>query len=355
MKYNPEILEKYVNDGLIEKTNHPTLPISIYNYSRETQYKGLWDNITRSCRALILDADGNVVAKSFNKFFNIEEHTPGDLPQESFKVYDKMDGSLIILFRYNDEWIFASKGSFSSDQANLAKKIFEKVYSYDLLNEKYVYVFELIGPSNRIVVEYPEDNLVLLSVVNTIDWVEEDIYNVENNNFVRTKLYDGINDYTTLKFLISNDKEGYVVKFKNGFRVKVKGEEYVRLHRILTNFSNVDIWEYLKDGKDINELLDRVPDEFDKWVKDTISDLKYHKYRVEERVGKTFDYHMYGKYGDKEPVTNRKEYAEWVLSQEKWMQPILFRMFDKKDYSDYLWTLVKPKYTKPLWMKNNES
>jgi len=79
------------------------------------------------------------------------------------------------------------------------------------------------------------------------------------------------------------------------------------------------------------------------------------KYRVEERVGKTFDYHMYGKYGDKEPVSNRKEYAEWVLSQEKWMQPILFSMFDKKDYSGYLWTLVKPKYTKPLWMKNNES
>jgi hypothetical protein len=63
---------------------------------------------------------------------------------------------------------------------------------------------------------------------------------------------------------------------------------------------------------------------------------------------------MWGKYGDKEPVTDRKKYAEWVLTKEKWMQPVLFRMFDKKDYDDYIWNFVKPKFKKPFVNKNDE-
>jgi len=110
------------------------------------------------------------------------------------------------------------------------------------------------------------------------------------------KKYDGIQNYDNLKSMIGNDREGYVVRFKNGFRMKIKGEEYVRLHRILTGFSNVDIWEYLKDDKDIDELLDRVPDEFDKWVKNVVRDLRYAYFQFDERAGKLFDGYMYGKY-----------------------------------------------------------
>ena len=60
------------------------------------------------------------------------------------------------------------------------------------------------------------------------------------------KRYDGINDFVNIKNLISNDKEGFVIRFKNGFRMKIKGDEYIRLHKIVTNISNRDIWEYLK-------------------------------------------------------------------------------------------------------------
>ena len=45
--------------------------------------------------------------------------------------------------------------------------------------------------------------------------------------------------YDLLKEEISKDKEGYVIRFKNGFRMKIKGEEYKRLHKILTNISNL--------------------------------------------------------------------------------------------------------------------
>jgi hypothetical protein len=55
---------------------------------------------------------------------------------------------------------------------------------------------------------------------------------------------------------------------------------------------------------------------------------------------------MYGKYNDKDPIENKKVYAEWVLTQPKHLQPILFKMFDKKDYSEIIWKLIKPKFRK---------
>ena len=70
MKYDLNILNKYIDEGLIIKNVHPTLPLAIYNYSRECQYEKKWDENTLTCRGLILDFDGNVIAKSFEKFFN---------------------------------------------------------------------------------------------------------------------------------------------------------------------------------------------------------------------------------------------------------------------------------------------
>ena len=74
MKYNLELLQKhYIDKGLVVKQNHPTFPLSIYNYSRTTQYDGNWDRYTLACRGLVLDNEGNVIAKPFPKFFNYEE------------------------------------------------------------------------------------------------------------------------------------------------------------------------------------------------------------------------------------------------------------------------------------------
>jgi len=70
MKYDLVRINKYIADGLIVKQDHPEYPISIYNYSRTCQYDGKWDDLTIECRGLVLDREGNVMAKSFPKFFN---------------------------------------------------------------------------------------------------------------------------------------------------------------------------------------------------------------------------------------------------------------------------------------------
>jgi RNA ligase len=352
MKVDINIINEYVAKGLVDKNSHPTLPIAIYNYSREVQYEGKWDDITKMCRGLVLDGDGNVIAKSFKKFFNIEEGRY--VPTENFEVYEKMDGSLLLVFWYQGQWVVASKGSFTSVQAIKGRELLKK-YNTDIMFRHLTFCFELITKENRIVVDYGDyEGLVLLGTFDK-NGKEYDVEMWRQYGFDVVKKYDGIKDYKQLKEMVKNNQKGFVVKFSKGDRMKIKGEEYVRLHRILTGFSNISIWVILKDGKDMNEFLERVPDEFDKWVKSVAMNLRYTHYSISERAGKMYDYFMYGKYNDKEPVTDRKVFAEWVLKQDKHLQPILFKMFDKKDYSSYIWSLIRPTYSKPFWQKEIES
>jgi len=351
--FDINILNEYIEKGLVVKNDHPTLPLSIYNYSRTTQYEGKWDNITKSCRGLILDREGNVVAKSFDKFFNLEEHKPEEIPNEDFEVYEKLDGSLGILFWYQGKWILASKGSFVSDQAIKGKNILTSKYSVEPIPKGYTTLVEIIYPENRIVCNYGDDEvLVVLSMISNASGKELDYDSLlkinEETGLPVIKKYDGVQDYKTLKSLISKDREGYVIRFRNGFRMKIKGEEYVRLHRILTGFSNVDIWEYLKDKKDLNELLDRVPDEFDSWVRNTMNELNLEFDKIEKEYLWIFKV-----INRVDGVEDRKIFAEIALKYKH--SSILFSMLDNRNYDEIIWKLIRPQYSKPFWQKEDES
>jgi RNA ligase len=392
-----DILEKYHKDGLLYKQTHPTLDLTIWNYSPKVQYERLWDDITMQCRGLVTNSQGKVIARPFKKFFNYEEHKPEEIPNEYFEVYEKMDGSLGILFyyeyelseekRYNlwfnnnyetgmerffdpnnfpdyansyyeptpktkGEWVMATRGSFTSEQSVKGRKLLEK-YDYNRLHTDYTYLFEIIYPENRIVCVYDFEDLVLLGMVHTESGDEVNIRNTNNedirlNNMIENLGFRVVTLYKTwgegfdiLKEEISKDREGYVIRFKNGFRMKIKGNEYVRLHRILTNISNRDIWEYLKDGKPMDEILDKVPDEFYNWVRSTKNDLLA-QFNVLEK-----EYQWIFKIINRVPgIENRAVFAEYA---KKYKHPnLLFNMLDGKDYSQHIWKLLYPTYSKPF-------
>lgn len=139
----------------------------------------------------------------------------------------------------------------------------------------------------------------------------------------------------------SNDREGYVIRFRNGFRVKVKFEEYCRLHRILTQVSNKTIWEYLSQGRDFDEILDKVPDEFYGWVKSTKENLLKDYLEIEKEAK-----------GYYRPFENRKEAAEHFLKHR--LSGILFSMLDGKNPSPIIWRMIKPKFEKPFASNGQE-
>ena len=339
---NFTILNQYIEKGLVVKQDHPTLPLSIYNYSRTCQYDRLWDEVTLDCRGLVLDNEGNIIAKPFPKFFNMEELSDSEIPNESFEVFEKMDGSLGICFYYEGEWHIATRGSFSSEQAIKGRELLNKYNYKNGLIPGYTYLFEIIYPENRIVVNYGDyEGLVGLGAFDNETGKEVSIDEMINEGFDVVKKYDGINDFTKLKSIISNDAEGYVIRFKSGMRMKIKGDEYVRLHRILTNFSTTDIWELLKNKGNLNEFLERVPDEFDTWVKETVKDLVVRYENIEKEYKWIFEHIQLV-----ENSNERKVFAEHALRYKH--SSILFSMLNGKNYSDIIWKIIKPKWSKPF-------
>lgn len=211
---------------------------------------------------------------------------------------------------------------------------------------------------NRIVVNYGDyEGLVLLCSYNTKSGYEISRKELENlEGFEIVKKYDGITDYKQLKSMVKDNQEGFIVRFKSGLRMKVKGEEYCRLHSLLTQFSNVDIWKCLSNGDDFEQFLDRVPDEFDAWVRLQVNKFKYGMYNISNHCGKIHDYFRYGKYGDVYPEPTKKEFAEHLerCNIEPHYRPILFKMWDKKPYNHIIWKLMRPKYEKPFWNTNKD-
>lgn len=331
-----EILTDYLERGLLYKQTHPNYPLTIWNYSEKVQYETLWDEVTLSCRGLVTDEVGDICARPFKKFFNIEEgkHTP----TSNFEVFEKVDGSLGILFNYKGEWIFASRGSFSSDQSVKFKEIFLSKYQTSVLDPCYTYLFEIIYPENIIVVRYDGlEDVILLGKIHTQSGQESDIENLRDTLNV-VKKYDGISDYNILKNMVESNREGFVVRFSNGQRIKIKGEEYIRLHKILTNISTTSIWEIVSNKGDITTILKDVPDEYFNKIQDFVQDL-HSKF---ESIRKNyFDLHdtIIEKVG-----TDRKLYA---LECIKYKNPnLLFAILDNKDISSSIWRILKPKFEK---------
>lgn len=349
MKYDLNLIESYITRGLLEVQSHPTYPLKIYNYSRECAFEKKWDEITLSMRGTILDAEGNLIAKGFDKFFNMEELT--SIPNEPFEVFEKMDGSLGILFYYSGEWILCTRGSFTSEQAIKGMEIFKQKYDLKELGIMYTYLFEIIYPENRIVIDYNgEEKLTLLTIYNILSEREISYYGLQSHSKqigcdLVTK-YDGMKDYKTLKSLVENNHEGFVIKFESGLRMKIKGEDYVRLHKLMTNFSNVDIWEALKAGDDIGKLLENVPDEFDEWVRNTIVELQK-QYKIIEQSAKEWFVIL------NNPI--KKDFALSVQKHANHIAPILYKMYDNKDYSGIIYRYIRPDYQKPFWQTKTDN
>jgi len=354
-----DILEKYYNDGLLHKQTHPTHDLTIWNYSPRVQYERLWDDITIQCRGLVTNSKGDIVARPFKKFFNYEEHKPEDIPHEHYEVFEKMDGSLGILFNYENEWIMATRGSFTSPQAIKGKEILNK-HDISPLRKDNTYLFEIIYPENRIVVDYKgEEKLVALGAIHTETGDEvsyDSLFTMNGLGFEIVRLWKTWDeDWKTLQKEISKQNEGYVIRFKNGFRMKIKGEEYVRLHKLLTNISSRDIWEHLKDQKSLEDIISDVPDEFYDWVKKTAMDLNYACFQLRETAGKLHDGFRYGKFGDRSPEPTKKEFAEFVLKQQEVLRPIMFAMWnnDNEKVDKIIWKTIKPNYSKPFKKDEN--
>lgn len=332
---NKALLQQMISEGYIKVNKHPKVDLYIYNYTQTVQFEGKWNEITLACRGLILNEQLEYIARPFPKFFNLGEPNTNKIPNLPYEIYDKMDGSLGILYWIQQTPYIASRGSFNSEQALKATEMLHTTYkkTWEKLNPKKTYLFEIIYPENRIVLDYgTTESLVLLGIIDTQTGIEEPL---ENLGFPIVEKIQNNKDFETLAAANLPNKEGFVIKYQNGFRLKIKFEEYVRLHRIITQISSVDIWEHLKNQTPLDEMITHVPDEFYSWVKDCIKKLKNNYHAIEKQSKDDFKI-----------LETRKETAAYFL---KCAYPsVLFLMLDGKDYQEDIWKRIRPTFEKPF-------
>jgi hypothetical protein len=327
-------LKDYELRGLLYSQKHPTLPLFIWNYTDKAQWDNLWDEITLQCRGLVTDDLGNVVARPFKKFFNLSENRTNT--SDNFEIFEKLDGSLGILFFYGENWILASRGSFTSEQAIKGKEILDINCEYNKLRKDYTYCFEIIYPENKIVVEYNGlESCILTAVFNTTTGQEKSIKRwgipwVKSFNNVylpKEKLHLNIKD----------TEEGYVLKFCNGERCKIKGAEYLRLHKMMSEMSTTAVWDCLRNGDSILKLIHDFPDEFYNIVRDYERELSKKFYNEKIKINSE-----YLVISESLRFCDDKTFALFINGNP--YKSYLFSLRSSKDITKQIWNNLKPEY-----------
>ena len=270
-------LDKRVDHGLVNRTDQGSL--SIYNYSKECQFNHAWDDFTIMARGLILKHnpddrfDGNVVGLGFAKFFNASEKEGASVVKfdAPFDAYTKMDGSLGIVYFHDGSWHVATRGSFTSDQSRWAEKwLHENIKPYHQLDQNVTYLCEIIYASNRIVIDYPFEGLVMLGAYNRITGVELDydrdlrpLCERVGMMIAERHQFRSFGEAQEFVKTLPGNEEGFVIRFReSGERVKLKGSEYCALHKIISNITPLAIWELLCSGYSIDDYKKVLPEEF---------------------------------------------------------------------------------------------
>lgn len=289
MTMNMEEVKKRIYDGLIISRKHPFLDLWIYNYTHRTQWGGFWDEYTERCRGLIVDKNGLILNNPFRKFFNLgeKEYTRiENLPSEMPRITEKIDGMLGILYEEGNNVAVATRGAFDSPYAEWATNWLRlKGFKLDDFKKGYTYLVDIVYPGNKIIVDYRgRSELVLLAVRNNSSSEELDHIKEAQElglSYAKEYSFDKIDD--AIKYLDGtkgSEFEGFVCKYSNGLRVKIKSLDYIRLHKLLVGLSARDIWVSLRDTNSVDSIIENVPDEFMDWVKKVEMELKTSKMKI---------------------------------------------------------------------------
>lgn len=301
----------------------------IFNYTQEAQFEGRWNFLEVVSRGLIVHAKtGEIVARPFDKFFNWFEggrKANGHI----VTVTEKMDGSLGILYRDNGRCKIATRGSFDGEQAQWATAYLNAHWDLTGMGDEWTFLFEIIYPGNRIVVDYGNrEDLVLLAIRNrhTGEYLPfyPDVYiNGLRLGFSLPKTFEFNNVAQIIEQggVLDANQEGWVVEFSDGQRFKFKGDKYVELHRLISGLSFKNTLAAVQSGT-VGYIREQIPDEFltefNQWVDEintTVITIKTECAAVFEQC----------------PKDSRKDFALYVTGNWKQYAPYLFSMLDGRE------------------------
>jgi RNA ligase len=337
-------LKSHAQDNSVYVIESPQfLNVVMLHYQDSCTYSNTWNEFSRMSRGLILDMKNKkVLAFPYEKFYNL-----GQMPETSydnlvalggFQTSEKLDGSMIIMFRdpNTDKLTFTTKGSLSSEQGQYANQL-EMPSGFWIVAARYMesgtLIFELISKRFQIVIDYPkrgyEEGLYLigyrdhvsgkLASFNALEGIADEL----GVSIFKTYAFDSLDALIEASKGLPVTEEGYVLRFdSNDLMVKVKGPKYLEMHRFISNLSDRNILEAVANNT-ADTLVTLCPDEFQQEVLNKIDKFKI---RFAEVVKTCYTYYKAA------PKETRKIYAEWVnLNVEKYLRGFVFQLMDGKE------------------------
>lgn len=260
-------LQAEIAVGNIVKQTDKLGELELYGYTIQATFDGNWNIFSLMARGLILcPLKKKIVGCPFFKFFNWSEGGYF-LPCEKFSVTEKIDGSLGVCYFWNNDWQVATRGSFVSEQAQWAKKWLDTNVDKSKLVPGSTYLAEIIYAENRIVIPYDFEGLVLLSVFNDhgVELCHPVVSKIaEEAKFTcvaKREYFNSIDDMVKICETLPHTQEGFVVRFESGYRLKIKGAEYLRVHRLISYVTPLRVWESMLNGDDTSAIRKELPEE----------------------------------------------------------------------------------------------
>ncbi|QOR68851.1 hypothetical protein IM538_07495 [Cytobacillus suaedae] len=256
----------------------------------------------------------------------------------------KQDGSLGISYKLNGNTFWATRGSFESDQAKAAQRIWEQKYNSVTIPDEITLLVEIIDPSSRVVVNYDSmSDLVIIGANNRYtgyDFNYQELKKLASDLGMRVTPMEllTIDEALKLKETIDHNSEGWVLRWSNGKRLKIKGDNYLAIHKIAYGLSDKMKVEYWMNGK-MAELIYKMPEEFREEIEKFTTRLDFELVNLQHEVTQEIEV-------CKKHSHDRKTFALYVKGNvKKDIQYLIFRGFDQKQDIDILKEHIYRNYT----------
>ena len=267
-------------------------------YETENDY---FAALRRECRGLVFDMEGNLINRRYHKFFNVNERDETQLDRIDWNkphvILEKLDGSMVSPCRVRNHVRWMTKMGVT-DTSMEAETFVSKNPQYALLARHYLEngftpVFEWCSNKNRIVLDYPEDRLVLTAMRENVsgNYLLQDALEAIGSRYgiEVVEAYQHGDDEIVDQVRKWEDTEGVVVRFEDGHMVKVKSDWYVRIHKVKSLLGQERDVVKLILNNELDDLLPVLPKEdverVEKFQKEMIERLEKNAWALHNVIG----------------------------------------------------------------------
>ena len=312
-----------------------------------------WRQDNKHMRSVVVNYEGEVISASFPKFTNYgenPEHFPVPTSLKHCTVVEKLDGSTLIVSKYNGQYILRTRGTV--DASTMANGFELELFKSTILSKlqdnndtwNYSVLFEWLSPRNVIVLRYSDEPMwKLIGFIDHTDYslATQDVLDLmaKKYDLLRPEIYT-FTDITDMLQIVDKwqDREGVCLYSKNGQTIhKIKAAKYLLLHHLKSELSSLekimDVW--LEQGMpDYNTFYNYIFTTFDfelaEQIKGTISRIVDGKKEVNKIVDGMNNFVN----NRLRSLPSRKEQAQLVISSygETNRAAFVFKLLDGKSF-----------------------